>query len=367
MRKTLADKARLVPAIVLVGILVFSSLSSLLPSQGWTVVSPISTASADSTQLDLRTQVLDPAVNYLYFNYNPDRGLNYESPDNQSTYWVYSDNYLVSYILGIYDPDNTNWTGRAVNITNKMKDYLDSNSSITDHINQYMVLTESEPINESVSYFHGSLPEGTEVKKGDDYVIKTHINNLTDIHPTAENYSDTAFLQAIYYSKLGYGYESEALKAYDDGVSCSVNLTNGTDFNGLGFKDKAFNDTYRDYGREEYQTYKLALYIYASRMLRQDYDQRAFDTLLAMRQPDGGFKTGYDSSLNAQNHSTNMETTSLAVLALNFEEADDGVDSLLAIAAIVVIALAVIVVVAYFLIRKKSAIPPQAPITPPET
>ncbi|HJX24036.1 MAG TPA: hypothetical protein VJ574_06525, partial [Candidatus Bathyarchaeia archaeon] len=335
----------------------------LLMTQRWTVVSTISAASVDLTQTDLRNQVLDPAVNYLYRNYNATTGLNYNSPDKtdlQNTYWVYSDNFLASYVLSIYDQDNTSLISRAGDIWAKMEGYL-LNKSITNPMNQYMVL------NLTVNYTDGSLPEGTMLEERNGYVIKTHINNLTGVHPAPENYSDIAFLQAIYYHKLGNGHESEAMKVYNDGVSCSVNLTDGMGLNGMGFKDKAFNDNLRDHSAEEYQTYKLALYIYASKSMLQDYDQRAFDTLLAMQQPDGGFKTGYDSSLNAQDHSTNMETTSLAVLALNFEEADEGVDSLLAIAAIVVIVLAAIVIVAYFLIRKKSAIPPQAPIKPPKT
>jgi hypothetical protein len=313
VRKTLAEKARLVPAIVLVGILVFSSYSSLIPNQRWTVVSTISTVRADSTQTAPIDENLTRAVNYLYVNYNETIGLNYNSPDKtdlQNTYWVYSDNFLASYVLSIYDQNNTSFISRAGNIWAKMGAYL-LNRSITNPMNQYMVL------NQTVNYTHGSAPEGIILDPGDGYVIKTHINNLTDIHPTAENYSDIAFLQAIYYHKFGYGYESEAMEVYNDGVSCSVNLTDGMGFNGMGFKDKAFNDTLRDYSVEEYQTYKLALYIYASKLMLLDYDQRAFDTLLAMQQPDGGFKTGYDSSLNAQNHSTNMETTSLAVLALN--------------------------------------------------
>jgi len=332
----------------MVRILILLRILSVLLIGFLLVVSTVSTARADSTQPDLRNQVLDPAVNYLYVNYNETIGLNYNSPDTtelHNTYWVYSDNYLASLVLGTYDPDNTALTSRAKTITNKMEDYL-HNHGITDPMNQYQVL------NESVFYFHCSDPKGTLLEEGDDgAVVKTHINNLTgDLG--SENYSDIAFLQVVYYHRLNES--GKAMTAYLNGLAR---------YDGKGFADNAFAG--------EYQTYKLALYIYASKLLGQGNDEQAFDTLLAMQQPDGGFKTGYDSSLNATSQSrTNMETTSLAVLSLmtvSAKSADDGVCSSLAIAAILVIASAAIVAVAYILIRRKRAIPPQTPITPPRT
>lgn len=293
MRKTLAEKARLVSAIVLVGILVFSSLSSLLPNQRWTVDSTISTARADSTQTALRDQVLDPAVDYLYDNYNESIGLIHESPDAEfkNNYYIYSDNYLASLVLGNYDQSNLMLTRRAENITNTMQHYLDL-AGIANTINQCMVL------NESVFAFNCSA--NFNLTSVDGAAIKTTINNQSgSLDP--KSYADIAFLQAVYYNELGR--ETNARTVYLDGVHL---------YDGKGFKDDAFNDSYL------YQTYKLALYIYASKLLGQDYDQLAFDTLIAMQQPNGGFATSYDSDLQATS-GTNTETTSLAVLSLNLE------------------------------------------------
>jgi hypothetical protein len=293
----LAEKARLVLAIVVVGILVFSSLSSLLPNQRWTVVSTISTARADSTQTAPRNQVLDPAVKYLYKNYDESIGLNYVSPDTEelkNTYYIYSDNYLASLVLWNYDQSNLTLARRAGNITNQMHHYL---NGTVNPINQYMALTES--------VFAFSNSKNFDLSAVDGAAIKTTINNQNgSLDPW--NYADIAFLQAVYYHELGR--ENYAMAVYHDGVNL---------YDGKGFKDLPF---LKD-NSSNYQTYKLALYIYASKLLGQDYFQQAFDTLLAMQQhtstrTNGGFNTSYNStSLKATGY-TNTETTSLAVLSL---------------------------------------------------
>jgi hypothetical protein len=66
----------------------------------------------------------------------------------------------------------------------------------------------------------------------------------------------------------------------------------------------------------QYQTYKLALFLYASAALDQPFNTTALSTLLRMQAPDGGFYTGYDASYSHQTTLTNTETTSLVILAL---------------------------------------------------
>jgi hypothetical protein len=298
MRKTLAEKARLVPAIVLAGILVFSSLSSLLPNQRWTVGSTISTARADSMQTALIDENLTRAVNYLYRNYNDTIGLINESPDDSNltlhnTYWIYSDNYLASLVLWNYDPSNTNWTGMAVNITNKMKNYTGL-AGIANPVNQYMVLTE----NVSEFAFNNSDPF-TLNTTDDGATVKTTQNNRST-RLDKWNYADIGFLYVAYYCRLNLTTDAMNVYRYWDNLY---------DSEGKGFKDDAFNDTHT------YATYKLALYIYASKLLGQVYNPQANTTLRAMQQDNGGFATYYDSNLQAVS-STNTETTSLAVLSL---------------------------------------------------
>jgi len=332
VRKTFAEKARLVPAILLVGILVFSSLSFLPPNQIWTFVSTISTARADSTHTALIDEVadravLDRAVNYLYVNYNHSVGLNYVSPDYpdsdlNNTYFIYSDNYLASLVLRNYNQSNPTLTGRAKNITNNYTYYLGragaNNTTLLPFTNQYRVLSENV-FAISDSAFRGAkdidLNEDINLSTLIGATVRTTINNGDRLDP--KEFADIAFLQAIYHKLRD---ESGAMEDYIDGLSSAVNLSDG-----MGFKDKPYYDHF------QYQTYKLALYIYASKLLRQeDYNRTAFDrafhTLLKMQASnegisDGGFSTGYDSNLEAirgQNgtNGTNTETTSLAVLAL---------------------------------------------------
>jgi len=253
----------------------------------------------DSYLSYLIDQVLPHAVNYLCDNFNESTGLVCVSPDSEeleNTYYIYSDNYLASLVLQEdHYPSNLTMTRMAGNITNAMQNYTTG----IDPVNQYMVLTKALTVNMSV--FNNSADFN--LTTVDSAEVRTTQNNLSGLLDPRD-YADIAFLQAIYYHELGM--ENESMTAYD----CGVDL-----YDGKGFKDDAFHGTY--------QTYKLALYIYASKLLRQDmmglgpdYDLHAFCTLLEMQQPNGGFATGYNSSFQVTTF-TNTETTSLAVLSLS--------------------------------------------------
>lgn len=267
------------------------------------VVSPIPTAMAGPMQTALRDQVLDHAVNYLCENYNESIGLICESPDAphlKDSYWIYSDNYLSSLVLHTYDPSNLTLTKLAEDIIKNMRDYL-SLAGVTDPINQYMVLTESLSLHESPSNASANFDL---LEKDGAWIRTTQNNQSNPLSP--KDYADIAFLQAIYYQERGR--EDEAMCAYLDGVRL---------YDGRGLKDSAYYGTGGTY--PHYQTYNLALYIYASKLLGQDYDLQAFYTLLEMQQPNGGFSTSYHcTSLNATGY-TNTETTCLAILALSLQ------------------------------------------------
>ena len=266
---------------------------------GMLILSTVSWVRAHSTQIETN-QVLDDALNYLQANYNDEVGLICESPDEEfkDTYWVYSDNFLASIVLHNYGQSDT-LVRMAGDITSKMPNYLNQ-AGVCNPMNQYMVLRES------VFYFDNAQP--VILAKVGNATVKTTMNNRIGDPLLPWNYSDVAFLQAVYYHELGN--ESGAMKSYLYGVNRS---------DGIGFKDDAFNDTHL------YETYKLALYIYASTMLGQeDYNRPAFDqalgTLVDMQQhtsilDNGGFATYYDSNGTAK-PGVNTETTSLAVLAV---------------------------------------------------
>lgn len=245
----------------------------------------------------LRNQVLCRAVDYLCGNYNASIDLICVSPDSEElrdTYFIYSDNYLANMVLRDYDSSNSTLTGTASSITSAMQNF----TAGIDIVNQYTVLTEALTVDMRV--FNNSADFNLTTVDGAD--IRTTQNNQSGpLNPA--DYADIAFLQAIYYHELGM--KNESMAAYQYGLDL---------FDGIGFKDDAFSGTY--------QTYKLALYIYATKLLSQDtlwgldFDIRAFCTLVTMQQPDGGFATGYDSELQVTTF-TNTETTSLAILALD--------------------------------------------------
>lgn len=240
----------------------------------------------------IRDQVLRGAVNFLCDNYNESVRLIHESPDHglEDIYWIYSDNYLASIVLSNYDQRDLTLTRMAENITNAMQDH----TAEIDLVNQYMVLTEALAVN--ISVFNNSA--NFNLTNVDGSQIKTTQNNQSgSLDP--RNYSDIAFLQAIYFHELGM--ENESMTAYEYGLDS---------YDGKGFNDTPFTETGR------YQTYKLALYIYASKQLGHDYDMQAFCTLLAMQRSNGGFVTEYGPSLQAIS-GTNTETTSLAILSLS--------------------------------------------------
>jgi hypothetical protein len=82
-------------------------------------------------------------------------------------------------------------------------------------------------------------------------------------------------------------------------------------FDGVGLRDLPYNQTH------QYQTYKLALFVYAADVLNQPVNGTALSTLLSMQAPIGGFYTGYDAYYSHAGTFTNTETTSLAILALS--------------------------------------------------
>lgn len=87
-------------------------------------------------------------------------------------------------------------------------------------------------------------------------------------------------------------------------------------FDGVGLRDLPYSQTH------QYQTYKLALSIYASVVLGQPVNSAVLSALLRMRAPTGGLYTGYDAGYSHGSTETNTETMSLAVLALQSLESE---------------------------------------------
>jgi len=140
----------------------------------------------------------------------------------------------------------------------------------------------------------------------------THVHDQGLFYDAAE-YADIMLLKAINESLWGDSVKANAYYDVADAL-----------WDGKGFADAGNHPDHDDY-----QTYKVALYIYASKLLGRvasdNYTQAAYVLPLMQKhggvvpETDGGFSTWYtwdDSSPIAQG-STNVETTTLAILALD--------------------------------------------------
>ncbi len=227
------------------------------------------------------------AADYLAEGYNPRVGLIPETP-NSSVYWLYSDNYLAAQALLQYGATNFTLSSLGSGLLKTVGSY----SLGVGADNQYAAALGAGPCEfHSAGEYNVSSFAGVQVR--------TTLNNRSG-YLSEDSYADIAFLKAICFHTLGNS--SQAMEEY--------NLWRNR-FDGKGFRDLPYNQT------GQYQTFKLALYVYAGEVLNQTVDGRALSTLMAMQAPDGGFYTGYDSGLSPGATSTNTETTSLAILALS--------------------------------------------------
>jgi hypothetical protein len=258
--------------------------------------------------------LVDLALNYLYTNYSKEVRLirNSGDPEFCNTYWLYSDNYLAVRVLRDCSRSNSSHIEMANDIEGAIEDYTRDYLDGIDPVNRYMLYTEN------VSAFRGGrayelnvssvgLPDGT--------AINTTIHDQ-DSNDSPRLYADVAFLRAIY--NCTWGDPSHAQDDYLLGIA-TWDSSNDT-----GFADWAFTDSSsKSYGR--YQTYKLALFINATRLLAPNplpyFYHQAIQTLVSMNLTWGGFATEY--RYDEVHHvaypisGTNTETTCLAIMALD--------------------------------------------------
>jgi hypothetical protein len=143
------------------------------------------------------------------------------------------------------------------------------------------------------------IPEAVLITKIGDAEIWTEEHESDNRYEDWQEYANLGFLMAL---------NSNNLK--NETLAQEQVLTTMQMFDGKGFRDKAFN--------ESYETYKMALAIYASRkssLVLQDED-KILEILLKMQDKNGGFHTHYDENLNPMGD-TNTETTSFALLAIH--------------------------------------------------
>jgi hypothetical protein len=256
-----------------------------VPLLGLTVVPSFTTAANPNT--------VKMAEDYLVGQYNPTVGLLSEQ-SGSSTYWLYSDNYLA--VLAMQAANGSSPSTQAMlaqNVSSTLHRYIDE---IPGALNQYMVLTSNS------SDFNA--PSSYQVATVGGASIKIALNNGSGTL-SLDNYADIAFLEALYYNRTGQNVEAACL--FDTGANM---------YNGVGINDSVYSDPASS-SYHQYQTYKLALYLLAGKTLGQSVPPSVEAVLLKMQDnTTGGFYTGYDSSYSPAGTTENVETTSLAILAL---------------------------------------------------
>jgi hypothetical protein len=87
-------------------------------------------------------------------------------------------------------------------------------------------------------------------------------------------------------------------------------------FDGRGMVDEPYKD---GSGSEHgiYQTYKLALYLYALQKISGTYSYGEEESLFRSQGPDGGFHTGYDQIGTYAGTQENAETTSIVMITIS--------------------------------------------------
>jgi hypothetical protein len=252
---------------------------------------------------------LNKAVRYFTSDYNVTIGLVPETPGG-STYWLYSDNYLASLALVRFDPANQSTVGFGKAIGYVVQSYA-ATAPPSLLLSDYSVLNSTEgsfgcPTVATMTW----TDQGNPPASGHGGAVIKTVANVGDpsCAKVQQDYADLLLLQAILASR--HGDSSSALSFYRAAAA---------DFDGTGVKDAAFtNSTSDEHG--VYQTYKVALYLYAAVCLSQgsaDTNLPALEPILLAQEDNatGGFYTGYTSS--AQHTGTvNTETTALAALAL---------------------------------------------------
>lgn len=254
------------------------------------------------------------ALNYFVNNFDFTIGLIRQQPGSNA-FWLYSDNYLVALAIERGGQGNQSLVNLGAVVYIDMDGYLATLSPELQQ-NQYKALNSTSASFSCSSnvYLHWSSPPGVSNQSKPVASIGTTANvGSPYCARIPSNYADLLFLQAIMAERRGN--TTAALRFYNAAAA---------DFDGRGIVDRAYSSA-NSSSYNQYQTYKLALYVYSTVCLGQNQSSMSFvsakQELLGLQNPaTGGFITGYafssGSGSNATASSVNTETTALAALAL---------------------------------------------------
>lgn len=226
---------------------------------------------------------IQAGLEYLKFQYHPDIGLISEAPAAApNIYWLTNDNALTAY------------TFSQLGETELSHNLIESISNYGRNTNGMIEVIWGMEID-----FPPNVPEPILVKKIDQAEIWQEAHKIGPRFNDWFEYTNLALLGAI--NEENKGNHQTSLEIYSETLQL---------FDGVGFKDKAFNAMY--------ETYKLALALYVGCLLdaQNPFTEQMSTTLMILQNSDGGFFTHYTES-NFPAGDTNTETTAIALLALH--------------------------------------------------
>jgi len=196
-------------------------------------------------------------------------------------YWLTNDNALAAYTLSQLGVNNL-----STSVTASLRRFGHDSNGLIEAV--WGVPVSFPPYVERQAILS---------KIGDDEVWQEFHDSGPRIEDWSE-YSNLGFLGAL--NEYNWGNAANALSVFYGTLA---------QFDGTGFRDKAFNG--------QYETYKLALALYAGARIHATFPNadQMLSTLQALQGANGGFRTHY-RDLDTPEGDTNTETTALALLAL---------------------------------------------------
>src|SRR5437867_815336 len=270
--------------------MLFSATLLLLSSLSPTAAQPVSSG--------LLTQKTQAACSFLKSLYNPSLGLVRSTP-NSSIYYIASDNLFVEKAFSSCDRT----TSQAIN-----QSIISCCDSGYDQMHEALLGARIHiPINNSAIYtvanstlgklFRGISPTNA----GGNYTV------LWEVHNATGTFHDCTYADVTVYTALELRLKGNGTGAQHE-MDCLTAM-----FDGRGMVDEAYKDGLAmEHGI--YQSYKLALYIYAQQKISGTYFYGE-ENLFRLQGPDGGFHTGYDQIGTYAGTRENAETTSIAMIA----------------------------------------------------
>jgi len=286
------EKAELRPSPLLIALLSFALLGSILSTP----------ALAQPVPSSFLAQKLQAACSFLKGLYNPALGLVRSTP-NSSVYYIASDSLLAEKAL--------NSSSCAPTISQGINESISSCCGRgNDGMHEALLGVRIHvPIDNSAIYTVANSTADklfrnvTPTAAGRNYTVLWEVHNSTGVFP------DCVSADVAVYTALEFKLEGNSTGAQHE-IDC-LNLM----FDGRGMVDEPYKD---GSGSEHgvYQTYKLALYLYALQATGSYYYGEE-DALFRSQGADGGFHTGYDQLGTYAGTQENAETTSIAMIAIS--------------------------------------------------